>query len=339
MRAIAAPLAAAALAGCGWPAQMPRPAAVSRLAPPALEIRPLATALPPGATVAFGLAHLTSDVATLAVGLFDRGAAVPVFGYFSAGASGMTADMPLAPKAFAALCGAIGSRVPVAGVDTGDRRRYLLRAVDVPGDGPPPVRFSRFPRLTGGAVPRAYNLFAAAYDESDVLIGYSERDVGAADLEAGTVAFDLALDRGVGELHASGTVSGSEANPLDGVDWLLVGLFDAGDAPRLGYVQDGAGNVPLAASRPWFPPLASALASAGLADTGAIGRYCIRAFAGPLQGGPLSVRFRHLPPGSPYRPFTVAIEGDAPVGSLVSGPQDVLPDATASAALGDFVTD
>ena len=140
-------------------------------------------------------------------------------------------------------------------------------------------------------------------------------------------------------MQVTSTITGSGDYPLSGLSWLLLGVFDAGPRPRLGYVQAGAGNGALTGSEPWFQTLATFLAGQGLADASDTHRYCIRAYPGPVAGGLNTVTLRNLPPGTAYRPFILAQDGaSADVGHLLAASREVASGATSTTDLGAFVT-
>lgn len=287
----------------------------------------------------YRVSYETRHVTTLAIGLFDRGSAVPSFGFFYPGGSPVTAANPLSANAFEALRTALGTVVPAGDADKADLRRYLVKTLSNPSATPSPVQFRNFPNLSGNLRPRRYTLFAAAFDPFDQVIGFHEHDLTSQDLAAGTVAFGMSLDHGgLGAAALEGTIKGTEATPLSSLSSLIVGVFDADSTPRLGTVSDGTGRKTLDGSDPSLAPVSSFLAGQGLSDTANPDRYCFRTFPAPVTEGSRTVKAWNLPPGAQYRPFILAVRNGEDAGHFLGSPIGVSAGATASVDFGTFST-
>ena len=120
----------------------------------------------------------------------------------------------------------------------------------------------------------------------------------------------------------------------------MVGIFDTGTAPSLGWISNGAANTAFDGTAPWFTALQTFLSAQGLSDVAQTHRYCLREYASPVTSGALAATLRNLPPGVDHRAFVLAIRtGTTDVGHLLSPSATVSAGATASLDLGAFSTD
>lgn len=286
-------------------------------------------------------AYVMTDVAVLVMGLFDRSAAVPAFGFFYPDGGPVTAANPLSSGAFTALQAAIGSQESVGSADKTQSRRYLLKSIANPQMITHTAALAKFPALSGTTPARAYNLFACALDQYDRVVGFEERGLVQADLTAGTASLSIRLDYGgLGALTLDATVSGSQANPLADLSSLVVGAFDAGSSPGLGWISSDSSNSTFDGTSTWFSALQAFLSAQGLANVDQTRRYCIREYPSVVAGGALATTVRNLPPGGNHRAFIMAIRnGATDVGHLISSPATVSAGATASIDFGAFTTD
>lgn len=160
-----------------------------------------------------GQGALQNDIANLVVGLFDNGtvaAANASLGYLYTGAVGVASPTPdaltaanapyigVATYGIQAKLGSSGTLGSITS-DKANLRRYLIRDFG-PGTGfvsnSTTVRFRNIPAMNGSGV-HNYIIFAAAYDSSSTLLGYTEDGVtqsqasGATDSSANTLTLNL----------------------------------------------------------------------------------------------------------------------------------------------------
>lgn len=279
-----------------------------------------------GPAIRFQVQYDTSDVANLVVGIFEKGtdpSTVPSLGYFRDGGGNAVITNPLSSTAFSALGDALGSIATTSTADRAEVRRYLFAIVRNPTAEPAPITLNNFPAVSGAAPVHAYNVFAAAFDRFDNLIGYYEKDLSAGDLATGAVALPVELNRGgLATLTASASLRGTNLDPLENLGAVVVGIFDAHAYPRLGWITTDNSEVPFDGSQAWFSTLQKYLeAEAGVdpAITSDPRRYIIREFSSGLSTGDVVVEIANVPPGQHYRTFVMAVRNAVVnVGATVS---------------------
>ena len=208
---------AAALAACQPALQTPMPA-VTATQPGVQDggFTVLARIAGQGAGSNYHVAFSLGEVETLVVGIFDRATGtgiVPSLGYFNPNGAGSTATNPLSAGEFSALQGVLGTTQSVGVADKAEPRRYLFRTIDNPATTTPTaVNLTNFPDVSGTPA-HAYNVFVCALDSYGTVIGYTEQDLTAGILAAGTIAMTVDLSRGgLGTIDTTSTTNGVECH-------------------------------------------------------------------------------------------------------------------------------
>ncbi|MBM3268410.1 MAG: hypothetical protein FJZ01_12235 [Candidatus Sericytochromatia bacterium] len=352
LRKLAGLVALLWVAGCSLPGEAPPvsaglPGSTSSetlAAPRMVGVDVTAQVTSPAATSAYRTQYAYSEVAKVAIGLYERSTDAstnPLLGYFYPGNSAATSSITLSATEFTNFRAALGTSISVGSSDKTALRRYLMRTFTSPLPGSMATSFSNFPIATDSAPVHSYNIFLAAFDSAGALIGYKEADLTYSILSQANPSMTLTASLnygGLGQINLGRTLEYSPWAATGSME-IVAGVFDKAATPHLGFTSSG--GTFNGASKAYFSSLSSLLTALGESDTANSSRFLIKEYASPsAPAGAGTNYFYNLPSGSTrYRSFLLAVRGGSEIaGRYLSAEATVSTDSTTSIAAGTFET-